>query len=56
MIYPLVRELAADGIAVTVSCRVLKFTPQAFYKWLARPYSDRDWDDAHLLNAGGWTP
>ena len=24
MMYPLVRELAADGIPVTVTCRVLK--------------------------------
>jgi len=51
MTYPLVRELAAEGIAVATTCRVLKFTPQGFYKWLARPYSDRDWDDAHLINA-----
>ena len=29
---------------------VLGLTPQAFYKWLHRPYSDRDWDDAHLTN------
>jgi putative transposase len=28
MMYPLVRELAADGIPVTVTCRVLGFTPQ----------------------------
>lgn len=51
MTYPLVRELAAEGIAVATTCRVLKFTPQGFYKWVARPYSDRDWDDAHLINA-----
>ena len=23
----------------------------AFYKWKRRPFSDRDWDDAHLINA-----
>lgn len=51
MTYPLVRELADDGIPVVLTCRVLKFTPQGFYKWLSRPYSDRDWDDAHLINA-----
>ena len=51
MMYPLVRELAADGIPVVVTCRVLGFTPQAFYKWRARPISDRDWDDAHLVDA-----
>jgi len=51
MIYPLVRELAADGIPVVVTCRVLGFTPQAFYKWRARPVCDRDWDDARLIDA-----
>jgi len=31
MMYPLVRDLAADGIPVAVTCRVLGFTTQAFY-------------------------
>ena len=51
MMYPLVVELAADGIPVAVTCRVLGFSKQAFYKWRARPCSDRDWDNAHLVNA-----
>jgi putative transposase len=51
MIYPLVRELAAEKIPVAVTCRVLGFTTQAFYKWQANPVSQRDWDDAHLINA-----
>jgi transposase InsO family protein len=51
MIYPLVRELAAENIPVAVTCRVLGFTKQAFYKWQANPVSQRDWDDAHLINA-----
>ncbi len=51
MMYPLVRDLAADGIPVVVTCRVLGFTPQAFYKWRARPVPRRDWDDAHLVDA-----
>jgi putative transposase len=51
MTFPLVRDLAAEGIPVVVTCEVLGFTPQAFYKWQARPYSDRDWDDAHLMSA-----
>lgn len=51
MIYPLVRDLAADGFDVTVACRVLGRTPQAFYKWCARPVSDRDLSAAYLLNA-----
>jgi transposase InsO family protein len=34
-----------------VTCRVLGFSKQAYYKWLANPVSQRDWDDAHLINA-----
>jgi len=51
MIYPLVRGLAADGIPVVVTCRVLGFTPQAFFKWRAKPVCNRDWSDAHLVDA-----
>jgi putative transposase len=51
MIYPLVQELAAEQIPVAVTCRVLGFSKQAFYKWQAAPVSQRDWDDAHLINA-----
>lgn len=50
MMYPLVRELADDGIPVSVTCGVLEFSTQAFYAWERQPYSDRDWDDAHLLS------
>jgi putative transposase len=50
MIYPLVRELAAEKIPVAVTCRVLGFSKQAYYKWQANPVSQRDWDDAHLIN------
>jgi transposase InsO family protein len=50
MRYPLVCELAADGIPVAVTCRVLGFSKQAFYKWRSRPFSDRDWADAHLID------
>ncbi|WIB60224.1 IS3 family transposase [Curtobacterium sp. MCLR17_007] len=51
MIYPLVLELAADGVPVAVTCRVLGFSKQAFYRWRADPVSQRDWEDAHLTNA-----
>ncbi len=51
MTYPLVLDLADDGIAVTVTCRVLGFSTQAFYKWRANPVSTLDWDDAHLIDA-----
>jgi len=50
MIYPLVRDLAADGIAVTVACRVLGFSTQGYNKWRRDPVSQRDWDDAHLTD------
>lgn len=51
MMYPLVCDLAVDGIPVTVTCRVLGFSTQAFYKWKRDPVTDREWDDAHLINA-----
>ena len=51
MMYPLVQELAVDGIPVTLTCRVLGFSKQAFYQWQRRPFSDRDWNDAVLTNA-----
>src|ERR1700679_207540 len=52
MTYPLVLDLAAAGIAVAVTCRVLGFSKQAFYAWRKSPVKQRDWDDAHLINAG----
>jgi transposase InsO family protein len=51
MTYPLVRDLAAEGIPVRLICGVLGFSTQAFYKWCARPISDRDLHDAYLANA-----
>ena len=51
MMYPLVEDLAAEGVAVVTSCRVLGFSTQAFYKWRKQPWSDSEWHDAHLLNA-----
>lgn len=51
MTYPLVLDLAADGIPIAVTCRVLGFSRQAFTKWRANPVPQRDWDDAHLTNA-----
>jgi putative transposase len=48
---PLVLDLAADKIPVAVTCRVLGFSKQAFYAWKRNPVSQRDWDDAHLINA-----
>lgn len=51
MMFPLVHELAAEGIPVRLTCGVLGFSPQAFYQWRARPVCDRDWADAHFTNA-----
>jgi putative transposase len=49
--YPLVRELADDGIPVTVTCRVLGIARQPYYGWLAEPVSDAELDQAYLANA-----
>ncbi len=51
MIYPLVRELAVDGIAVTVTCRVLKIARQPYYRWLAAPITASELAQAHRANA-----
>ncbi|BDZ62028.1 hypothetical protein GCM10025873_18190 [Demequina sediminis] len=51
MTYPLVLDLAADGLPVAVTCRVLGFSKQAFYKWKANPITDADRDRAYLINA-----
>ena len=51
MRYPLVRDLAAEGVPVAVTCRVLKFSKQGYFKWLRRPCSRRDFDNAYLTNA-----
>ena len=55
MMFPLVRDLAASTallrVPVTVTCRVLGFSTQAFYKWLKSPVCQRDGDDAPLINA-----
>ena len=50
MRFPLVRDLAAEGFPVRLTCGVLGLTPQAFYKWQAKPCSERDLDDAYLTN------
>ena len=51
MMYPLVSELAADGIPVAVTCRVLKLARQPYYRWLVHPVTDRDLEQAYLANA-----
>jgi len=46
-----VRELAADGIPVTVTCRVLKLCRQDYYRWRNQPVTDALLDEAYLTNA-----
>jgi putative transposase len=51
MIYPLVGDLAAQDFPVRLTCGVLGFSTQGYYRWLANPVSDRDLADAYLTNA-----
>lgn len=51
MTYPLVRELAADGISVAATCRVLKLARQPYYRWLAQPITDTELVEAYRANA-----
>ena len=51
MMYPLVRDLAAEEVPVRLTCGVLGFTTQAYYAWLAQPLTQRDLQDAYLTNA-----
>src|SRR5690349_4516626 len=51
MMYPLVRELAADGIPVAVTCRVLKLARQPYYRWRAQPATDAEVTAAYRANA-----
>ena len=50
MMFPLVRELACEGIPVSLSCRVLGFSRQGYYAWRVDPVCERDWSDAHVIN------
>jgi putative transposase len=46
-----VSELAADGIPVAVTCRVLNIARQPYYRWLARPVRDAELVAAYRANA-----
>jgi transposase InsO family protein len=46
-----VSELAADGIPVAVTCRVLNIARQPYYRWLARPVTDTDLAQAYRADA-----
>ena len=44
-------ELAADGIPVAVTCRVLKLARQPYYRWLANPITEAEIVEAYRANA-----
>jgi len=46
-----VTELAASGIPVTVTCRVLRLSRQPYYRWLASPITDNEVVEAYRANA-----
>ncbi|WP_273653016.1 IS3 family transposase [Cellulomonas fimi] len=50
-LYPLVSELAANGVPVAVTCRVLKLARQPYYRWLDAPVGARELEQAYLADA-----
>jgi putative transposase len=46
-----VRELAAEGIPVAATCRVLKLARQPYYRWLKDPVTDSELTEAYLANS-----
>jgi hypothetical protein len=49
--YPLVLDLAADKIPVAVACGYSASASKPSTSGKAKPLADRDYDDAHLINA-----
>jgi len=50
MMFPLMRELAREGIPVTLSCRVLDFSRQGHCAWRVDPVLQREWRDERMIN------
>ena len=48
--FPLVGELAEDGIPVTVTCRVLCLCRQQYYRWLKEPISEHQRNRANVAD------
>jgi hypothetical protein len=46
-----VKELAADGIPVTVTCRVLKLSRAPCCRWLRQPITNAELVEAYRANA-----
>ncbi|WP_434589840.1 IS3 family transposase [Brevibacterium sp. 1718] len=49
--YPLVSELAAGGVPVAVSLRVLKLSRQPYYRWLKHQVTESELVQAYRANA-----
>ena len=49
--YPLLRGLAAEGIPVAVTCRVLEIARQPHDGWPAEPMPERLLDETLVANA-----
>jgi hypothetical protein len=49
VIFPLVRELADDGVPVAVACRVLNISRSGFCDWLGRPEPLRELRNRELM-------
>jgi len=45
------KELAGDGVPVTVTCRVMKLPRQPYYRWLDKLVTDAVLEEAHRANA-----
>ena len=45
------KELACDGIPVTVTCRVLTLARQPYYRWLKQPITESELAEAYRANA-----
>lgn len=44
-------ELAAEGISVALTCRVLNIARQVYYRWLAEPVTPAELEEAYRANA-----
>ncbi|PFG16691.1 hypothetical protein ATK74_1243 [Propionicimonas paludicola] len=49
--YPLVKELAADGVPVVGRVPGAEARPPAHHRWLTHPIGSRELDQAYLANA-----
>ena len=51
ILYPLVSELAGDGVPVAVSLRVLKLSRQPYYRWRKQQVTESELVEAYRANA-----